>query len=114
MPRMARCPQCGADVTVGEEDRQPRCTFCGTSFAATGERAGEHLIVSWGASPGELIEAVRDYWLRGDPRRRSAAPPHLGETRKFFLPYLTSSAASPSPARTSSRSPPIGSSRGRW
>lgn len=61
---MTRCPQCGAEVSVPEQELHPTCRFCGTAFLLDGGAASGHFLVPAGADLRTLREVVRDRLAR--------------------------------------------------
>ena len=94
---MIGCPQCGAEVSVSEQELYPTCAFCGTAFLLDGSGLARHLLVPLGCSTRLLRQAVRDHLSRSGvgPASPPLEEPDLGT---FYFPFRMRPDGSTAPA----------------
>ena len=86
---MIRCPQCGAQLQVAEQELHPTCPYCGTAFLLDGPVAARHLVVPFVYRRRGLLRIAGDYLVRMGFARGGAAPVNTDgtEIQTFFFPY---------------------------
>jgi hypothetical protein len=82
---MIGCPQCGAELTISEQEVHPSCPFCGTAFLLDGARVARHLLVPAAATRRQLLQAVRDHLARGGIQ--ASRPFEEPDLLLFLFPY---------------------------
>jgi len=90
---MTRCPQCGATVSVPEQELHPTCPFCGTAFLVDGTGGGTHLLVPQVADRRTLSGVVRDQLTRSG--RTAPAEPRF---QIYYFPFRRTAEGSFLPA----------------
>ena len=87
MPRVMKCPNCGAEFEVPQTVSIAVCPYCGTTvWTATGEVYREHYMFELRVEPNRAFDAVRSI-----AQRQFAAPEDVASEaspRDFYLHFI--------------------------
>ncbi|MGD8375536.1 MAG: zinc ribbon domain-containing protein [Acidobacteriota bacterium] len=79
---MTRCPQCGAEVSVPEQELHPTCPFCGTAFLLVGGTASARFLVPAAADRRTLRDVIRDRLARS-----AVGGGHEPDLTVYYFPF---------------------------